>query len=88
MNTGYLIYQAERTMSPAQQREADIANAHLVASIASAWRALTGPRRSRRRAPRRPAGQPAGCAQLVGCAKPVGCPEPVGCLAGPAAAER
>jgi hypothetical protein len=57
MNTGYLIYQAERTMTTAEQREVDASNARLVASLSRPWRSLAAPLRSRRRA-RRHGGQP------------------------------
>jgi hypothetical protein len=33
MNTGYMIYQVERTKSAAEQREVDRSNAQLAASI-------------------------------------------------------
>ncbi len=48
MNTGYLIYQAERTRSAAEQRQVDMSNAQLAASIGRMWRALAAPVRSRR----------------------------------------
>ena len=48
MNTGYLIYQAERTRSAAEQREVDRFNAQLAGSIGRMWRALAAPVRSRR----------------------------------------
>ena len=48
MNTGYLIYQAERTRSAAEQQEVDRSNAQLAASIGRMWRALAAPLRSRR----------------------------------------
>ena len=43
MYTGYLIYQAERTKSPAEQREIDMSNARLAAGIGRLWRAITAP---------------------------------------------
>ena len=55
MNTGYLIYQAERTRSAAEQREVDRFNAQLPASIGRMWRALAAPVRSRRARGSRPA---------------------------------
>jgi hypothetical protein len=47
MNTGYLIYQAERTRSAAEQREIDRSNAQLAVSIGRVWRALAAPVRLR-----------------------------------------
>jgi hypothetical protein len=47
MNTGYLIYQAERTMTCADQREVDAIHAELAASLTRLWRALAAPLRSR-----------------------------------------
>ena len=61
MNTGYLIYQAERTRSAAEQQEVDRSNAQLTMSIGRMWRALAAPVQSRRaRGSRgsRPAGSP------------------------------
>jgi hypothetical protein len=46
MNTGYMIYQAERTKSAAEQREIDRSNAQLAASISWLWRALGAPWRA------------------------------------------
>ncbi len=46
MNAGYLIYQAERTPSAAEQHEIDRSNAQLAASAARLWRALAAPARS------------------------------------------
>ena len=46
MNTGYMIYQVERTKSAAEQREVDRSNAQLAASISRLWRALTAPWRA------------------------------------------
>jgi len=37
MNTGYTIYQVERTKSAAGQREVDRSNAQLVAAISRLW---------------------------------------------------
>jgi len=61
MNTGYTIYQVERTKSAAEQREVDRSNAQLAAAIsrlrgalAAPWRALALPWRARRAARRRP----------------------------------
>ncbi len=61
MNTGYMIYQVERTKSAAEQREVDRSNAQLAASISRLWRALAAPwratavlLRARRAARRRP----------------------------------
>ena len=55
MNTGYLIYQAERPRSRAEQRQVDIAHAELARSVSRRWHALTAPLRARRRAGRRAA---------------------------------
>ena len=61
MNTGYTIYQVERTKSAAEQREVDRSNAQLAAEISRLWRALAAPWRAqaapwraRRAARRRP----------------------------------
>jgi hypothetical protein len=62
MNTGYLIYQAERTRSAAEQREVDVYHAELAASFARLWQFVAGPRRSRHRGHDRPA--------HVGCPAP------------------
>jgi hypothetical protein len=59
MNTGYLIYQAERTRSAAEQREVDVYHAELAAWFARLWQFVAGPRRSRHRGHDRPA--QAGC---------------------------
>ena len=50
MNTGYLIYQAERTMTAAEQRAVDATHAELAAALTRLGRALAAPLRSRRRA--------------------------------------
>lgn len=71
MNTGYLIYQAERPRSRAEQRQVDIAHAELAEVVSHRWQALTAPLRALRsagpaagraagRAARRRAGLPAG----------------------------
>ena len=61
MNTGYMIYQVERTKSAAEQQALDRSNAELAAAISRLWRALTAPWRAlaapwraRRAARRRP----------------------------------
>ena len=54
MNTGYLIYQAERPRSAAEQRRADIAHAELARSVSRRWQALTAPLRARRLGRRQP----------------------------------
>jgi hypothetical protein len=41
MNTTYLIYQAERTMSTAEQRAADRCAGELAKSLASLWHSVT-----------------------------------------------
>ena len=48
MNTGYLIYQAERTRTAAEQREVDVTHAELAASLTRLWHSLAAPLRSRR----------------------------------------
>ena len=67
MNTGYLIYQAERPRSRAEQQRVDIAHAELAQAVSRRWQALTAPLRALRsagraagRPTRRPAGLPAG----------------------------
>ena len=47
MNTGYLIYQAERTRTAAEQREVDASHAELAAAVSRLWRSLAAPLRSR-----------------------------------------
>lgn len=47
LNPGYLIYQAERPMSYAEQREADVVNGKLAASFARWARPLSLLRRAR-----------------------------------------
>ena len=66
MNTGYTIYQVERTKSAAEQREIDRSNAQLAAAISRLWRALAAPwhapavpLHARRAARRRPVRVPA-----------------------------
>jgi hypothetical protein len=59
MNTGYLIYQAERPRSAAEQRQADIAHAELARAVSRRWHALTAPLRALHHGGRRP-GLPAG----------------------------
>jgi hypothetical protein len=76
MNTGYMLYQAERPKSAREQREIDMANARLVAAIGRSGlrfgrsglrfgRRLARPVRPRRQtwrpAPGRPAAPPAPC---------------------------
>ena len=75
MNTGYLIYQAERTRSAAEQREADRSSAQLAASIGRMWRALTAPVRSRRARGSR-GSRPAGLAGNAGRVRALGA-EPI-----------
>ena len=70
MNISYLLYQAERPLTTAQQREADVTAGQLAAAIARPWHSLrhavTGDaatRRSQRRtAGSRPAGATGPCA--------------------------
>jgi hypothetical protein len=54
MNTGYLIYQAERPRSTTEQRQVDIAHAELARAVSRRWHALTAPLRARRLTGRRP----------------------------------
>ena len=61
MNTGYLIYQAERPRGAAEQRQVDVAHAELARAVTRRWHALTAPLRARRRP-----GRPAGCTRLGG----------------------
>jgi hypothetical protein len=65
MNSAYLIYQAERTMTAREQREVDASNARLVASLSWLRRTLAAPLRSLRRgqrgAQRGTAHQPPSC---------------------------
>jgi hypothetical protein len=42
MNTGYMIYQAERSRTATEQREVDRRNGELAASLSRRWRALAG----------------------------------------------
>jgi hypothetical protein len=63
MNTGYLIYQAERPRSAREQREIDMSNAKLVASIGRLVRLLARPVRPRRQTWRPAPGRPAACAE-------------------------
>jgi hypothetical protein len=48
MNTGYLIYQAERPRSTYEQQQADIASAELARTVSRCWHALTAPLRALR----------------------------------------
>ncbi len=61
MNTGYMIYQAERPKSAREQREIDRGNARLAASIARMWCRLARPVRPRRQTWRPAPGRPAPC---------------------------
>jgi hypothetical protein len=49
MNTTYQIYQAERSMSPAEQRAADRRAGELAKELARAWHSVTAPLRWARR---------------------------------------
>jgi len=63
MNTGYLIYQAERPLSRAEQRQVDIAHGELARAASRRWHALTAPLRALRpngRSTGRPAGRQMG----------------------------
>jgi hypothetical protein len=66
MNISYLMYQAERPLGAAEQREADVLAGQLAASVASAGRSLrprrlTG-KRSRKQAALRPVATVPTCA--------------------------
>ena len=61
MNTAYLIYQAERTRTAAEQREVDATHAELAASLTRLWHSLAAPLRSRRGAQRGTQHQPPSC---------------------------
>jgi hypothetical protein len=65
MNSGYLIYQAERTMTPAEQREVDIWHAQFAAAISRLWHSLTTPPRRRGRPSRRTCGSSAAPGMLL-----------------------
>ncbi len=70
MNTGYLIYQAERPRGAAEQRQADIAHAELARTVSLRWHALTAPLRARRQRGRQPgywAGYQAGESRAAEC---------------------
>jgi hypothetical protein len=54
MNTGYLIYQAERPRSTYEQQQADIASAELARTVSRCWHALTAPLRALRQRGRQP----------------------------------
>jgi hypothetical protein len=58
MNTGYLIYQAERPRSTTEQRQVDIAHAELARSARRRWHALTGALRALRPAEHQAEGRP------------------------------
>ena len=67
MNTGYLIFRAERPLSRAEQQQVDIAHAELARTVSRYWHALAAPLRALRakgrstgRLARRQAGLPAG----------------------------
>jgi hypothetical protein len=59
MNTGYLLYLAERPMSACEQRQVDIQNAELYASLDGLLRSLTTPLRGARQRRARNPGSPA-----------------------------
>jgi len=61
MYTAYLIYQAERTRTPAEQREVDATHAKLAASLNRLWRSLAAPLRLRRGVQRGTQHQPPSC---------------------------
>jgi hypothetical protein len=52
MNTAYLTYQAERSMSTCEQRAADREAGELARSLAGLWRSVAAPFRWARRAAR------------------------------------
>jgi hypothetical protein len=61
MNTGYLLYQAERPKSAREQYEIDRINARLAAAIGRFGRLLARPVRPRRQTWRPAPGRPAPC---------------------------
>ena len=61
MNTGYMIYQAERPKSAREQREIDMGNAQLVQAVGRFGRWLARPVRPRRQTWRPAPGRPAPC---------------------------
>jgi hypothetical protein len=61
MNTGYMIYQAERPKSAREQREIDMGNARLAEAIGRLVRLLARPVRPRRQTWRPAPGRPAPC---------------------------
>ena len=61
MNTGYMIYQAERPKSAREQREIDMGNAKLVQAAGRLVRPLARPVRPRRQTWRPAPGRPAPC---------------------------
>jgi len=62
MNTGYMIYHAERPKSAREQQEIDMGNAKLVEAIGRIWGLLARPVRPRRQTRQAPApGRPAPC---------------------------
>ena len=65
MNISYLIYQAERPRSMAEQREADVRAGELAAAVARLGRSLRHPatgRQNARREGQRPADETVSCA--------------------------
>jgi hypothetical protein len=58
MNTGYLIYQAERPLSRGERQQVDIAHAEIARKVSRRWQALTAPLRALRRAGNRSGRQP------------------------------
>jgi hypothetical protein len=50
-NYGYMVYQAERTRSPAEQRAADALLGQHSAALARLFRSLSSPARALRRQP-------------------------------------
>lgn len=66
MNTGYLIYQAERTRTAAEQREVDASHAELAAAVSRLWRSLAAPLRSRHGGQRGTRHQPPSCLTCPG----------------------
>ena len=61
MNTGYMIYQAERPKSAREQREIDMSNSKLVQAAGRLVRRLARPVRPRRQTWRPAPGRPAPC---------------------------
>jgi hypothetical protein len=80
MNAGYMIYQAERQLSRAEQQRVDIAHAELARKVSRYWQALTAPLRALRSA-----GRSAGLAAGRGAPSQTGLPAGYQAAGSPAA---